>query len=115
MINRSSVADDRVWNGSAVAGRRTLTGVIAHERTHVLIRRHFGLFAERLHPEWVREGYCDYVAGGGTLSDAEAALLRSNGSQAPALFYYDSRKRVEQALRDNGGSVDDLFGADRPG
>lgn len=109
VINRSSLADDRVWNGSIVAGSRELAGVIAHERTHVLIRERFGLTADSRYPAWVREGYCDYVAGGGTLSGAEAARLRAEGSRVPALFYYDSRKRVEQTLRDNGGSVDALF------
>lgn len=108
-VNRSSAAEDRVWNGAGVAGSRTLSGVIAHERTHMLIRAHFGLTADSQYPVWVREGYCDHVAGGGTLSDAEAARLRAEGSAAPALFYYDSRKRVEQTLRDNGGSVDALF------
>lgn len=109
VINRSSVADDRVWNGATLAGSRALSGVIAHERTHMLIRARFGLFADRAYPAWVREGYCDYVAGGGTLSDVEAARLRADGSRSRALFYYDSRKRVEQALRDNGGSVEAMF------
>jgi hypothetical protein len=111
VVNRSSIADDRVWNGSILAGSRELAGVIAHERTHMLIRARFGLTADSRYPVWVREGYCDYVAGGGSLSDAEAARLRAEGSQVPALFYYDSRKRVEQTLRDNDGSVDALFRA----
>lgn len=115
VINRSSIAGDRVWNGSTVAGSRALTGVIAHERTHMLIRGRFGLLADGRYPVWVREGYCDHVAGGGTLSDAEAARLRAEGGGSRALFYYDSRKRVEQTLRDNGGSVDALFGSARPG
>ena len=113
VINRSSVAGDQVWNGSAVAGRRALTGVIAHERTHMLIRARFGLLADSQYPVWVREGYCDHVAGGGTLSDAEAARLRTGGSRSRALFYYDSRKRVERELAANGGSVDGLFRASR--
>lgn len=115
VINRSSVAGDRVWNGSIAATSRALTGVIAHERTHLLIRARFGPLADGQYPVWVREGYCDHVAGGGTLSDAEAARLRIAGSRSPALYYYDSRKRVEQTLRDNGGSVDALFASARPG
>ncbi len=115
VINRSSAAGDRVWNSSTGAASRALTGVIAHERTHLLIRAHFGPLADGQYPVWVREGYCDHVAGGGTLSDAEAARLRAAGSRSPALFYYDSRKRVEQTLRDNGGSVDALFASARPG
>ncbi len=115
VINRSSVAGDRVWNSAADTASRSLSGVIAHERTHLLIRTRFGPLADGRYPVWVREGYCDYVAGGGTLTDAEAARLRAAGSRSPALFYYDSRKRVEQILRDNGGSVDLLFASARPG
>ena len=109
VINRSSIANDRVWNGAATPASRSLSGVIAHERTHILIRARFGLTADSRYPVWVTEGYCDHVAGGGTLSDAEAARLRAGGGKSSALFYYDSRKRVEQTLRDNGGSVEALF------
>jgi hypothetical protein len=111
VINRSNAALDKVWNGSGspITGVRSLTGVVTHERTHVLIRAHFGAFADRLYPAWVREGYCDYIAGSSTLSDSEATALRASGSTLPALFYYDSRKRVERILRENGGSVDKLF------
>lgn len=115
VINRSSVAGDRVWNSAADTASRSLSGVIAHERTHLLIRARFGPLADGQYPVWVREGYCDYVAGGGTLSDAEAERLRAAGSRSPALFYYDSRKRVERTLRDNGGSVDLLFASARSG
>lgn len=109
VINRSSAAGDRVWNSADGTASRSLSGVIAHERTHLLIRARFGALADGRYPVWVREGYCDYVAGGGTLTDADAARLRAAGSRAPALFYYDSRKRVEHALQENGGSVEALF------
>jgi hypothetical protein len=116
VINRSNAALDKVWNGSGspITGVRSLTGVVTHERTHVLIRAHFGTFADRLYPAWVREGYCDYIAGSSTLSDTEATALRASGSTLPALFYYDSRKKVERILRENGGSVDQLFRSPAP-
>jgi hypothetical protein len=115
VINRADAALDKVWNGSGspVTGVRSLTGVVTHERTHVLIRARFGPFADQQYPAWVREGYCDYVAGSSTLSDGEAAALRASGSAPPALFYYDGRKRVERMLRQNGGSVDQLFASAR--
>ena len=109
VVNRSDVARDEVRNGRPVAGERSLSGVIAHERTHGLIRARFGLLADALYPAWLREGYCDVVAGGGSLSDEEAARLKQSGASAPALLYYDGRKRVEAILRENGGSVDRLF------
>lgn len=106
IFNRSDIASDRAMTA---VGSRSLAGVIAHERTHGLIRAHFGPLADWRYPNWVREGYCDVVAGGGTLSDAQAAALRAAGKASTPLFYYDARKRVEAALKRNGGSVDRLF------
>lgn len=111
VVNRVDVAHDRVFNGAAVAGSRSLSGVIAHERTHGLIRARYGLFADLAYPAWLREGYCDVVAGGGSLSDRDAALLKAQHRKVPALLYYDGRKRVEALLRAHGGSVDALFAA----
>lgn len=109
VINRSDAVHDRVFNGRSVGGSRSLSGVIAHERTHGLIRAHFGALADMVYPAWLREGYCDVVAGGSTLSDREAAALEAAHQSHPALLYYHGRKRVEAALRANGGSVDAVF------
>lgn len=111
LVNRSDAARDLVFNGGAIAGRRSLSGVIAHERAHGLIRARYGVAADFVYPAWLREGYCDLVAGGGSLSDRDAALLKAQHRKVPALLYYDGRKRVEAALRANGGSVDALFAA----
>lgn len=111
VVNRSDPARDIVRNGAAVAGVRSLSGVIAHERTHGLIRARYGPFADFRYPAWLREGYCDVVAGGGSLSDHDAASLKAQHRSVPALLYYDGRKRVEALLRAKGGSVDAVFAA----
>lgn len=112
VVNRSRVDINRVFNHAPVSGERSLSGVIAHERTHMLIRHRFGLFADRTLPNWMIEGYCDHVAGGGSVTDVQAETLRAMNPQPPALFYYDARKRVEALLNENGGSAEVLF-ADR--
>lgn len=109
VVNRSDFRSDTVFDGTDMANPRSLSGVIAHEQTHTLIRRRYGLLADRIYPFWVREGYCDHVARSSTLSDAQARDLRSRGIETSALAYYDARRRVEDALRSNGGSVEDLF------
>lgn len=109
VINRSDPAHDLVFNGATVAGRRTLSGVIAHERTHGLIRARYGPLADMTYPAAIREGYCDIVAGGGSLTDAEAATLEVAGKSHPALLYYHGRRRVEAMLKRNGGNVDAVF------
>lgn len=113
VVNRSDFQSDRVSNGSPIAGERSLSGVIAHERTHTLIRRRFGVFADRVYPTWVREGYCDFIAGSSTLSDEQAAAMRAHNPRLPALIYYDARQRVAAVLGTNGGSVRKLFEGSR--
>ncbi|WP_375383202.1 hypothetical protein [uncultured Sphingomonas sp.] len=110
IVNRSDVSTDRVTNGPGAANTRTLSGVIAHERTHGLIRARYGLVAERMMPMWLREGYPDYVARESSLSsESDVAALRRTDPTAPALAYHDARRRVAAALAANGGSVDRLF------
>lgn len=113
VINRSDPAADTVYNSSSVAGKRTLSGTIAHEMTHGAIRNRFGVTADLRYPAWLREGYSDYVAGGGSLSDAQARKLIAAHQYIPALTYWQGRKRIETDLQRNGGSVDALFATAR--
>lgn len=113
VINRNDPAADSVTNGRDVGGHRTLSGVIAHEVTHNLLRRHFGQTIDWQAPAWKLEGYCDYVAGDGSLGDAEAATLIARHETHPALPYFLGRKRVAAELHANHGSVDALFGQQR--
>jgi hypothetical protein len=110
VLNRSDLAGDQVVNAS---GRtRSLSGVIAHETCHGMERRRFGMIkSDLLSPQWLREGYCDYVAQESGLSEAEAARLKSEGRRVPALVYFEGRKRVAAELARNGGNVDALFAA----
>jgi hypothetical protein len=58
---------------------RTLSGTIAHEITHVLIRRHVGLWAERRIPRWLKEGYCEVVGDDSAINEREGLALVENG------------------------------------
>ncbi len=109
VFNRSDVGKDRVMNGRAIGGTRTLSGVIAHETTHVMIANHLGEVRSAMLPTWQQEGYADHVARESSLTDAEAARLRKTDPGAPGLVYYDARQRVATALSAKRGSVDAFF------
>ena len=109
IVNASDVAADRVENGAPVGGVRSLSGVIAHETTHVLVAHHLGELRAFLLPGWKSEGYADYVSNESSLSDGDYARLRANGASRPAMFYYEARRRVAAALRRNGGNVEALL------
>lgn len=110
IVGRHDVARDTAWNGGRIGGSRSLSGTIAHEVTHNLLRQRYGITVDFMVPKALREGYCDHVAGGGSLSETQARALLRAGSEHPALVYYRGRKQVEAALARNGGSVDALFG-----
>lgn len=108
VINQSDVVADKVFSKATNGRTRTLSGTIAHEQTHGLLRAHFGLkvlFA----PNWKVEGYCDHIAQNGSLNDQQAAALEKADPDHPALTYDYGRKRVAAILSSNGGLVDQLF------
>lgn len=107
VLNRTSTEANRVENSAAIGNRRTLSGTIAHETTHLLINRRYGL-AARTFANWKVEGYCDFVAQESSLSDAQAASLKAAGKSTPGLTYYDARRKVAATLA-SGASIDQLF------
>lgn len=109
VVNASDPATDRVETGRAIGGRRSLSGVIAHETTHVLVTRRYGEWRAAMLPVWKSEGYADHVAQESSLGDQDYARLRRSGERHPALAYYEGRRRVEDLLRRSGGDVDALF------
>lgn len=112
VLNRTDTSTGEVRNGRSVGGVRSAGSVIAHEFTHGLIRRRYGIFAAGFLPQWKVEGYCDHVAGESSLTAAQVAELKAAGQDHPAIVYFEGRQRVEATLARNGGSVDALFAAD---
>jgi hypothetical protein len=112
VVNASNVAADRVENGAPVGGARSLSGVIAHETTHLIVAHRLGEWRAFMLPGWKSEGYADYVARESSLGDADYARLRANGARRDAMFYYEARRRVAEALRRNGGDVERFLTAD---
>ncbi|MCL4674124.1 MAG: hypothetical protein KJZ64_14590 [Sphingomonadaceae bacterium] len=109
ILNRSDVAKDRIYNGSVLAGERTLSGVIAHEKCHGMIRGRYGIVRASTFAQELVEGYCDHIAQESTLSAAQVATFARDYPDHPALPYYHGRRKVEAALHANGGSVEALF------
>jgi hypothetical protein len=89
-VNTADVASDTVTSGAAQYGRRTLSGVIAHECTHTLLADRFGQVAMLRQPSWKQEGYCDWVAGSTSFDPAAGARLLAQGRSDPSMsfFYY---------------------------
>lgn len=82
------------------AAQRTLSYYIAHEITHVLESEAFGRLMALRHPQWLVEGYADYIGKGGDFDFNENRQLLKNDD--PLLDYRQSglyrRFHLEVAL-----------------
>lgn len=109
IVNRHDLAGNVVFSRRTIGTSRSLSGDIAHEMTHSMIRAHFGIVKTLTAPKWVIEGYCDHVAGGSTLSAAQVAWLQAAHVAHSTIDNYHARLRVAAVLATNGNSVDRLF------
>jgi hypothetical protein len=109
-INKSDAARDLVFRNAPEHNQRSLSGVIAHEATHLLIRKRFGYWRNVTMPAWKKEGYAEYVAGGSTLPyETGVQLWKANPKDGTGYQYFKYYMLVKYLLEHDKLSVDDLF------
>jgi len=112
-INKSDLAKDLVFRDAPANAERSLSGVISHETTHLLIRKRFGYWRNLTMPSWKKEGYAEYVAGGSTLSDETGVKLwKQNPKDATGYQYFKYYLMVKYLLEHDKLTVDELFKRD---
>ena len=109
-INKTDIAADRVYMNREFSNSRSLSGVIAHEITHLFIQRKFGTVKAISMPVWKKEGYCEYVAGDSTITLEEGIRRwRENPSNDTTYRFIKYHLMVKYLLETENLSVDDLF------
>lgn len=112
-INKSDLAKDLVFRNAPANNQRSLSGVIAHEATHLLIRKRFGYWRNLTMPTWKKEGYAEYVAGGSTLAyETGVKMWKENPKESTGYQYFKYYMLVKYLLEHDKLSVDDLFNRD---
>jgi hypothetical protein len=112
-INKSETAKDLVFRNAPANSERSLSGVIAHETTHLLIRKRFGYWRNLTMPTWKKEGYAEYVAGGSTLVyETGVKIWKANPKDAAGYQYFKYYMLVKYLLEHDKLSVDDIFNRD---
>jgi hypothetical protein len=112
-INKSDAANDVVLRNAPTQNQRILSGVIAHEITHLLIRKRYGYWRNLTMPTWKKEGYAEYVAGGSTLDyETGVRMWRANPRNGTGYQYFKYYMLVKYVLEHDKLSVDDLFNRD---
>jgi len=113
ILNRSDVAEDLVFLNRPEHNKRSLSGGIAHEVTHLFIRQRVGTVRASLMPTWKNEGYCEYIAGDTTISYDEAVKLwKENPNDDSKYRYYKYQLMVKYLLETEKLSIEDVFKSD---
>lgn len=109
-INRSDVSQDLVFRRASENDRRSLSGVIAHEVTHLLIQKRVGYWRNIRMPVWKKEGYAEYVAGGSTLPhETGVRMWKANPKDETGYQYFKYYMLVKYLLEHDKLSVEELF------
>jgi len=83
---------------------RAFSPLVAHEITHGLIRKRLGLIRAYRLPDWVDEGFCEYVAGEGSFPDDEGLRQLAAGERHPSsAFRYFLYRQMVTYLIDRRG------------
>lgn len=110
IVNNSDVPGDRVFIDRAFSNSRSLSGVIAHEVTHLFIQRKYGTLKSMTLPTWKKEGYCEYIAGDTTIPIEEGIRRwRDDPTDDSTYRYIKYQLMVEHLLEKEQISVDQLF------
>ncbi|WP_165073032.1 hypothetical protein [Paludisphaera rhizosphaerae] len=109
-VASADIDADVAYSRAPEYNSRAFSGLIAHEATHGLIRRRLGLWRSLRLPNWIVEGYCDYVAGGGSFPEEEGNRILAAGETHPShsFRYFRYRKKVAQLIEDQGLTFDAL-------
>ncbi|MBS3820254.1 MAG: hypothetical protein GVY16_03960 [Planctomycetes bacterium] len=94
---------------------RPFVAVAAHEITHVLLRKHVGFWGEQAAPTWLKEGYCEMIAGQPSFPPPMGDYLLARGRRggAASFVYFMYLRMVEYLIEVEGRSIRDLL-ADPP-
>ena len=113
IVNKTDVASDQVFIPRDKNNTRSLSGVIAHEITHLFIRQRYGTVKATMMPTWKNEGYCEYVAGSSTISFEEGLRLwRASPTDDTGYRYVKYHAMVRYLLDHEHITVDELFTRD---
>jgi hypothetical protein len=113
LINKSDVAHDLVFLDRPEHNRRSLSGVIAHEVTHLFIRKKVGVLRASLMATWKNEGYCEYIAGDTTITFQEGvALWRASPDNDSKYRFFKYQMMVKYLFETEKLSIEDVFNRD---
>jgi hypothetical protein len=114
-LRESDMDNDRLIgpSGQPVAADRPLSYFIAHELMHIVTVRHVGRRNYARLPQWVDDGYADYIAREIDLKDALAKFKEGARELDPSRsgLYLRYHLMVAYLLERQGASIAAVMGA----
>lgn len=109
-IAQSDLAQNETRSAAEKYNRRSFSSVAAHEIMHGLIRHRLGLLRGIRLPNWVAEGYCDYVARESSFPEDRGLQMLRDGKEEPSdsFRYFAYRQMVRRLIDDRHYSFDQL-------
>lgn len=93
--------------------KRSLKSVVSHEIGHELMYRHLGFWKDRRLPQWLKEGYCEVIAGDSSFPVEKGRQLMITGQSDPSwsFRYYTYRQMVDYLINERKQSINQLAAA----
>jgi len=92
---------------------RSFTGVVSHEIGHILMARRVGFVTASRLPRWLKDGYCDYLAGEGSFPESQGDPLIATGQEhsSQSFRYLQYRRMVEYLIVQKEIGIEELMRA----
>ena len=114
-LSKSSISGNYVLREAKENNKRTLSGVIAHETVHSLLRNELGLLKYKLFPAWKNEGYSDFIANESSFNEHKGLTDICNdeiNSESASFKYFNYRIITQYLFQETKISMDDFLDKD---
>ena len=109
-ISKTDVENNLVQRNADEDNERSLSSVIEHEVTHILIENEIGIKDNRKLETWKKEGYCEYISVESKLNLKAGIkkVYKDSNSSSPAFSYLKYRIFVTYLIDVKGHSFHSL-------
>jgi len=114
-LTKSSISGNYILRNGDENNKYSLSGVIAHETVHSLLRNELGLLKYKLLPLWKNEGYCDFIANESSFDEKKGLTDICNdevNSESASFKYFKFRKITQYLFEDRKVSLNKYLDED---
>ena len=110
LLSKSNILQNRVERNGNENNFRTLSGTIAHEVTHTLLKNYLGFIKYMGLDTWKNEGYSDLIAKESSFDFIKGInfLCNYKNSSLPSFKYFKYRLYIEYLIKDKKLSFNEI-------